>query len=167
MNSFDVSLKTKTCCFTGHRKIPARELNSIKRKLKSEVIGLIDKGVSVFITGGALGFDTLASLTVLKIKRRFPDIRLFLALPCAEQTRGWRDEDVRVYEQILKKADSVFYVSKHYDTTCMKKRNRYLVDNSIYCISYLAKPLSPSGTMYTVKYANRKGLTVINIANEK
>lgn len=165
MDSFDKSLKTKSCCFTGHRSLPERELKAIKKRLKSEVKGLIEKGVCVFITGGALGFDTLAALTVLKMKSCFPNIRLFLALPCAEQTRGWKKEDIKVYDDILKKADTVFYVSKHYDALCMKMRNRYMVDNSEYCISYLTKPLS--GTMYTVKYAKQKELTVINIANEK
>ncbi len=163
----NTSLKTKSCCFTGHRIIPEKELRDIKHHLKTEIVNLIDKGVNVFITGGALGFDTLSALTVLKIKRRFPEVRLFLALPCIEQTRGWRNEDKRVYEQILKKADSVIYISQHYSAGCMKKRNRYMVDNSSYCISYSTELLVMSGTMYTVKYANQKGLEVINIANEE
>ena len=44
----------------------------------------------------------------------------------------------------------------------MQKRNRHLVDNSSACICYLTK--SAGGTAYTVNYARRMGLRIINIA---
>lgn len=44
----------------------------------------------------------------------------------------------------------------------MFKRNRHLVDNSSICIAYLTE--ETGGTAYTVKYANQKGVRVINIA---
>jgi hypothetical protein len=44
----------------------------------------------------------------------------------------------------------------------MQKRNRHLVDNSSVCICYLTKPTG--GTAYTVNYARRSGLQVINMA---
>ncbi len=54
-------MKSKTCCFTGHRKIPGDELPQIKTKLKNTIIELINNGVIYYGAGGALGFDTLAA----------------------------------------------------------------------------------------------------------
>ena len=123
---------------------------------------LIQKGYLYFGAGGALGFDTIAAFTVLKLKERYPDIRLILVLPCLAQTRGWSIEDVEIYEDIKSKADKVVYTSQEYTRGCMHKRNRHLVDNSSACICYLTK--DSGGTAYTVDYARSKGLLVKNIA---
>lgn len=50
--------KTKTCCFTGHRKLPRGKIESIIKNLDREVENLINQGVTDFIFGGALRFTT-------------------------------------------------------------------------------------------------------------
>ena len=52
-------MKKQTCCFTGHRHIPENELLQIQKRLESEIINLINQGVTEFRAGGALGFDTM------------------------------------------------------------------------------------------------------------
>ena len=49
--------------------------------------------------------------------------------------------------------------------TVMQKRNRHLVDNSSICICYLTKPTG--GTAYTVNYARRCSLQILNIAQSQ
>ena len=61
-------MKEKTCCFTGHRKIPSDRYELVAKRLKDEVEELIKQGYTYFGAGGALGFDTLAAQTVLEIK---------------------------------------------------------------------------------------------------
>ena len=85
-------------------------------------------------------------------------------LPCEDQTRGWRSEDIAVYEDIKCRSDKVVYVSREYTPDCMHRRNRHLVDHSGTCICYLTR--SAGGTAYTVGYARRKGLRIINVAND-
>lgn len=155
-------MKEKTCCFTGHRKIPSGDIERISRRLKCEIEKLIDKGYCYFGAGGALGFDTLAAQTVLALKKDHPHIKLILVLPCVTQTKGWSESDVKVYEQIKADADKYVYTSENYFRGCMQKRNRHLVDNSSACICYLTE--ESGGTAYTVNYAKSKGLAVINIA---
>lgn len=158
-------MKGQTCCFTGHRNIPANEYSKIQKLLESELIQLIHQGVRYFGAGGALGFDTMAAQTVLKLRGEFRHIHLILVLPCIEQTKGWNVKNIKMYDQILSEADKVVYTSKHYYRGCMHKRNRYLVDNSDFCVCYLAK--SNGGTAYTVDYARQKGLQIINLAEDK
>ena len=100
--------------------------------------------------------------TVLDMKKEYPQLRLILVLPCEDQTRGWQSEDIAVYEDIKRRSDKVVYVSREYTPNCMHRRNRHLVDHSGTCICYLTR--DSGGTAYTVDYARRKGLHVINIA---
>ena len=74
-------VKDKSVCFTGHRKIPAEQLNYITLNLKTLVIKLINDGFTDFYAGGALGFDALAAQTVLMLREYYPNIKLILVLP--------------------------------------------------------------------------------------
>lgn len=153
-------MKNQTCCFTGHRKIPLDQLESVTQRLRDAVIASIKDGYLYFGAGGALGFDTIAAQTILELKKDYPQIKLILVLPCKTQTRGWRQEDIEEYNRIMKDADKVVYTSHNYYNGCMQKRNRYLVDYSSLCICYLNK--TTGGTAYTVEYAKKSKLTIIN-----
>ena len=157
-------MREKTCCFTGHRDLPFLKRKLIARKLEQTVTGLIQSGVQYFGAGGALGFDTLAAQTVLKLKKEYPHIKLILVLPCLSQTQGWREGDIQIYETIKAAADKVVYTSQQYTRDCMHKRNRHLVDHSGVCVCYLTQ--DKGGTAYTVNYAKKQGLEVINLAGK-
>ena len=155
-------MKPQTCCFTGHRHIPAAEYTALEKHLEEEIENLIHQGVRYFGAGGALGFDTLAALAVLRLRLLYPHIRLILVLPCKDQTKGWDRADKKIYNQILRQADKVVYVSQKYTSGCFQERNRHLVDHSAICLCYLTNP--KSGTGYTANYARQNGLRVINLA---
>ena len=154
--------KNKTCCFTGHRQIPSEERAEITDRLERVIASLYQKGILYYGAGGALGFDTLAAQTVLRLRESYPGMKLILVLPCLTQTRGWRPEDVAEYERIKAQADKIVYTTQQYTRGCMHKRNRHLVDNSGVCVCYLTG--NSGGTAYTVHYARKQGLHVINIA---
>ena len=155
-------MRDKTCCFTGHRELPFWGRRGIAAKLEKVIIEQINNGIRFFGAGGALGFDTLAAQTVLKLKKEYPKIKLILVLPCVTQAQGWPHKDVEEYERIKAQADKVVYVSQQYTPGCMHRRNRHLVDNSSVCICYLTK--QDGGTAYTVSYARKRELEVINLA---
>lgn len=155
-------MREQTCCFTGHRELPAGERKELTARLEDTVLALIERGVRFFGAGGARGFDTLAAQAVLRLKERCPDIKLILVLPCRTQTRCWPAADVEEYERIKARADRVVYTSQKYTPGCMHRRNRYLVDNSSVCVCYLTQ--KEGGTAYTVDYAEKQGLNVINLA---
>lgn len=157
-----MDMRDKTCCFTGHRRLPKGEVEQIKQQTSLYIKELIEQGVCYFGAGGALGFDTIAAQCVLLAKCSYPHIKLILILPCENQTRGWQQKDIDIYEDIKKKADKVVYTSRQYYDGCMLKRNRHMVDNSGYCLCYY-NGNSHSGTGYTVRYATEQGLTVINL----
>ena len=152
-----------TCCFSGHRSIEEIHLKSLKDNLQNEIISLIQQKMQYFICGGALGFDTLAAQTVIALKKLYSHIHLTLMLPCRDQDKYWKKCDQQVYQAILDQADKIRYISEYYYRGCMHKRNKLLVDSSCYCVCYLTK--EKGGTAFTVNYARKKGLNIINLAD--
>ena len=149
-----------SCFFTGHRVIPADKRNEIKKAVMLHCINLIDNcGVTDFIAGGALGFDTLAALTVLKMKEKYPNIRLHLYLPFTDQASSWSMYNRTLWEYIREHADDYRYITNNtYVAGCMQKRNRAMVDNAKFCIAYCTN--FKSGTGYTISYAKKCGRIV-------
>ena len=154
--------RDKVCCFTGHRALPEAELRPLWELLVRTLRALADGGVREFCAGGALGFDTLAAEAVLMLREERPELRLTLVLPCRDQAARWRPEEVRRYEQIKREADAVEYVGERYARGCMQRRNRALVERSDLCVCYLTR--STGGTKYTVEYAAKRGLPILNLA---
>ncbi len=155
-------MKKQNCCFTGHRDIKEDEIDAIISNLEETLEFLIENlKVCNFYAGGALGFDTISALLVLKLKEKYPFITLNLILPCRDQFKKWNLSDVKIYQNILSQADSAEFISEKYSLGCMQKRNKALVDNSAYCISYLTK--ESGGTFFTVNYAKKQGLFLMNI----
>ena len=157
--------RESTCCFTGHRRLPAEGLRTLAGRLEAELRGLISRGFCRFCAGGALGFDTLAAEAVLALREEFSHLSLLLLLPCRDQAARWRPEEVRRYERIKREADAVEYLGERYAPGCMQRRNRALVDWSAHCICYLTQ--NSGGTKYTVDYAKRRGLSITNLAEQK
>lgn len=151
----------KTCCFTGHRHISYENTAILTQKLRRLIRTLAEDGVTIFRAGGAVGFDTLAALCVLE-QREALGLRLELILPCHNQTRGWSARDKDYYNYILKSCDSYRYISDVYTDGCMLERNRHLVNGSDVCVAYLTQ--NRGGTLFTVNYAQRNGVKVINLA---
>ena len=145
-------MKETFCCFTGHRLLPESEIAAIRLKLSGIIETLFEAGVTTFITGGAKGFDTLAAETVLAATEYHPGIQLWVVLPYS---------GIRGDSTYLSQADRIDMLSEAYYRGCMHTRNRFMVEHAAYCISYLRK--ESGGTFYTVNYAKRRGLHIINI----
>lgn len=153
----------RICCFTGHRKIEGRYVVSLNEAIKQRLEELIAEGYTVFRAGGAIGFDTMAALNVLLMRKKYGFVRLELYLPCRDQDKMWNDSDKRIYDFVLKNADSITYVSESYSPYCMFKRNRALVDGSELCLAFCKSSSSSGGSVYTVNYAKEKGVKCENL----
>ncbi len=155
-------MKEKSCSFSGHRELPTgAELVLLREKIEKTVKELIERGYTDFYAGGALGFDTLCALTVLKLRYRGNPIRLVLLLPYKAQAAAWSSMDKKIYADILSLADKVEYIGEEYTKDCFFKRNRMLVDKSCVLVNFLRK--APSGTAQTVNYAKKCGVELINL----
>lgn len=126
--------KIKTCCFTGHRNLLKYQIQMIESKVNEEIEKLIAQGVTCFITGGVIEFDTIAAQSIVNLKNNYTKIKLILAIPCEDQASKWSDRDKCAYENIKENADKVIYLSKKYEKGCILKPNRFMIDNSNFVI---------------------------------
>jgi len=155
-------MREKTCMFTGHRDLGGVTPSCLRRRLEAEITARIGEGTDTFLAGGALGFDLEASLTVLRLRDTASHIRLILALPCENQHKYWPKEQQDLFCRIRSRADEIHVLQPRYDPGCMMRRNRYMADRAAFCIAFLNKP--SGGTFYTVMYALKRGLRVVNLA---
>ena len=156
--------RQKTLCFTGHRQIK-EPIAEIEHRVSEAVESFIQKGFRYFGAGGARGFDALASEVILKLKKQYPKIHLILVLPFDEQykrERNWKPSEINQYHRLKLRASKVVILAPEYCTGIYYRRNRHLVNNSSVCIAYMTE--GNSGTGYTVNYARKQGLQIVNIA---
>ena len=97
---------------------------------------LVSLGVTRFFTGGNLGFDTLAAQVVLRVREDHPEVRLALVLPSRDQADKWPQRAVETYEDIKSSSDEVIYTSETGGYGAILRRNRYMMDESDYCLCF-------------------------------
>ncbi|MBO5927187.1 MAG: DUF1273 family protein [Clostridia bacterium] len=146
----------KTCAFTGHRILDS-EFNV--DKLEEVINNVLKKGYKTFLVGMAMGFD-LKCFEILLTKRSY-NIDIIACVPCKEQSKNYNKIEKERYEEFIKKADKIVYISNEYTNGCMQLRNRYMVDNSSLLIAYLK--YFKGGSLYTVNYAKKKQKEIIFI----
>ena len=151
----------KSICATGHRQL-YEETTALTRRIYETVLQKASEGYTTFYAGGALGFDTLFAKAVLYARRVDPRVRLVLVLPCRDQAAKWQKSDRDCYERIKAAADETVCLYERYVSGCMHARNRYMVEHSDLCLTYLVK--NEGGTAYTVRYAASRGIPVLNLA---
>ena len=155
-------MRSKRCCFTGHRPekldVPERE---VKKLLESAIKQAVEDGFYTFITGMARGIDMWAGEIVLKLRIHNSDIHLICTPPYEGFEKRWDVSEQKLYQKILEKSDYTKYICDHYSRSCFQIRNVYMVDHSKRVIA--AYNGASGGTKNTIDYATRKGVEVINI----
>ncbi len=152
----------KRACFTGHRVLGS---DFDKEKATALIEALYKMGVDTFICGGALGFDMEIGYLVLEAKKKHPDIKLWLFLPCTDQDARWHEADKKRRRLLIEQADLVDCPDTTYNDTVMRTRNYKMVDNSHYCICYF-NGKRVSGTAQTIRYAKRNGRKIYNLCSK-
>lgn len=161
--------RRRSCCFTGHRpgKLPWRYDESdarclaLKRRIGDAVEAAYESGFRHFLCGMALGCDLYFCESVLALRRRRPDVVLEAAIPCPGQARAWPEEQRERYQKLVAACDMETLVSARYTSSCMHRRDRYMVDHAALLIA--AFNGTAGGTCYTLGYAMDQGLTIVDL----
>lgn len=157
-------LRQRTCCFTGHRVIPEKDLPGILERTEQAVRRLIEQGVVFFGVGGAIGYDTEAAKLLFRLRATdYPQIKVILVYPFEGFTGRWSDEQRAGYARLLPQYDKAVCVAHSASREAYLTRDRHLVDGSAYCIAYCTR--DSGGTAYTLRYAQQEGLKIVNTAS--
>lgn len=159
-----------SCCFTGHRpaKLPwgFDELDErcllLKRRIADAVEAAYEEGYRHFICGMAQGCDLYFCESALRLRRERPGVTVEAAVPCPTQADAWPAEQRARYRRLLESCDYETMVSARYTSFCMQRRDRYMVDHASLLIAVYDG--SPGGTRYTVEYAMRRSVPVVDLS---
>lgn len=139
----------RICTFAGHAKLYGD--NSIREKLKKEIINLIEnQGVTTFYNGGKGQFDWLCAECVKELKKDYPLIKSYLILAYMPGKKKQFDED------FYKNYDDTLYpeIEKVPPKFAIIKRNEWMIDKSDFLIAYVEH--NWGGAYRTLKYAAKK-----------
>ena len=147
------------CCF-GHRNV----YRNISDALTSVVEDLItNENAKTFMTGGMGEFDGQFAATVRGLQRKYPDIELLLVKPYFSNELNTNKEYYKIMYDDVVIPDAVAGV---HPKSAIKKRNRWMVENSDYIIGFVYRDFG--GAYDAIKYAHKLGKQVFNLAeNEK
>lgn len=131
------SFALQTCCFTGHRNIPKCDEQKILTRVYYLLEPLMANGVKCFGVGGAVGFDMIAAEYLLDLRdRQGKKIKIISVLPFPEWREKWSKDEIQRQDEIICRSDKVTYVRDAYCKDVYLIRDRKLVDEFEYCISY-------------------------------
>lgn len=143
-----------TCCFTGHRQLPAAYLDAIEKWIETQLRRAVCDGYTHFLCGMASGADMLFAKAVVALKAE-RHITLEAALPCPERL----NTPDRMFRELILHCDRVTTHAPAYHPGCYHLRNQYMVDSSSRMI-VVYNGMGRGGTAATLRYAQKQMLEV-------
>ena len=117
-------LRSRSCCFTGHRPEKLKRAESeIKKDLEEAILKAVSDGYTTFITGMARGVDIWAGQIVLRLHQDNPELRLIAALPYPGCNSRWSASWRKQYAEVLEAADLAKCISPQYSMASFQKRD--------------------------------------------
>ena len=145
----------KKTAFIGHRLVFQ---STLKDQLTTAIERQIQSGCNCFTMGTHGEFDKLALDTCLQLKRKYPDILIELVLT-----------SLNSLEYITPCAD-VKTVMYEIETAHYKRQiilsNRLMIDTCDTLICYVNENAYRSGAKTAMRYAMKKQLNIINLADK-
>ena len=143
-----------TCSFFGHSHLYGQS-NEIAQKLRQIIIYLIEKGVDTFYVGNHGEFDILSSRIACDLKTLYPNIQVIVVLCYPNEL------------QYLKCSFHDFLMPPEVKAApkraCIVKRNKWVVDNSDYVVSYIKYKIG--GAYSVIQYARKHKKQLIEVAS--
>lgn len=151
----------------NHRHPFVVELRTVLLEVLEDLI--VNQGKTRFISGGALGFDSMFFWAVNHLKKKYPEIENVLAIPFQNQYIKWQSQQQHWYFEMLKRADHIFDVARipeystmedkqtppipldDYSNAKMKERNKFMVDQSGVIVAFYDGTYG--GTSHCFNYA--------------
>lgn len=158
----------KSVSFSGYRpdKLPdggaesANSIQQLKDELHDIIVRSVNDGFDTFLVGMADGFDMLAAEEVIKVKSINNNVKLIAVIPFEDG-----HSHSKRYNKIIAEASDSVILAEEYSKSTYFTRNEYMVNNSSRLVCYYDGRYG--GTEYTVEYAQKKGLEIINLAPKK
>ena len=160
--------RPQTFCFSGHRAIPDHDLLKIQQRTEDIIRLLLTRGYRYAAVGGALGYDLMVLRLLLRLKEEYPHLRIIGVFPFSGYDSKWTPAQREEYAALIPQLDKLVYTvpTDKASSEAFLERNRKMVDGSSVLICYYNENRSRSGTGQCVRYAQRQGLNIYNVASD-
>lgn len=146
-----------TAFITGHRTFDYPfDYPSLRRGINQLTNLALNREITTFLTGMALGTDTLAAMIWAERYLTWKAI-----LPCSDQSNLWTYKQQQDYRQLLTKATEVKVLYLQYQQGVMQGRDAWLVKNSQLCLA-VWDGRTEGGTYLTIEMARKAQLPIIS-----
>ncbi len=151
-----------TCTFAGHREVYQ---SGIAARLEAEIEKLLQTDYEfTFLTGGMGQFDDMGASAVRAAKYRHPEKHITLALVLPYMSNRL-NTDKAYYQQSFDQIIIPEELDDAHYKAAIQIRNRWMVDRADTVIAYICRDFG--GALATVRYAQKQGKPVINLAAKK
>ena len=121
-------MQKKTCCVTGHRDLPQKEINRIKAALRKAIEKAVADGFTCFMSGFAEGVDQYFAEIVLEMQKPNPPLGLVAVIPYQKRLDNLRQK--KWTYDMLEACTDVVVIREEYQPSVYSHRNRYMVEHS-------------------------------------
>ncbi len=144
----------KIVAFAGHRY----EWHNIgvEDKIESVLEDLINKGYTIFYDGGYGAFDKICANAVLKLKHKYPHIKLIRILTYYHHDKEKYELPSCFDGSILPEIEEIHYKQK------IVKRNEWIIDQCDILVCHIQETYK-IGAYRTLKYAQKQNKPIIYI----
>jgi len=136
--------------FTGHR-----DITNIKDGINQLIDMALERGVTKFFNGMALGTDQLAAEVLIERQLHWTAV-----IPCQNQDRLWTLQQKLKYKELLKSASNKIVLYPEYTPGVMQARNQWMVKHSHICLAVYDSRLT-GGAALSVNIAIAHHLPII------
>ena len=160
-------------CFSGHRpeRLPGKgdrnvlEMNLLITALRQRLIVTINQGKTTFLHGCMAGRDIVCAEQIIILKKQHPRIQLISVAPYKAEffsrEKCWTPDWISRAREVFNLHDVGVKVADQYRSGIYYERNRILIEHSTELICYWDG--GKGGTAYTIQYAKKKGVVVVNM----
>ena len=121
-------MKELTCCVSGHRSLPAEQIDDVKRALEREIDRATRDGFVCFISGFADGADLLFAEIVMRKLGEKPSLKLVAALPYRKRLDTLQKSERT--KELIDRCTEIYVAAEEYHPSVYAKRNRFMVERS-------------------------------------
>jgi len=147
------------CTFAGHREVYQA---NIAEKLDEAISKIMSEDDCFrFLVGGMGDFDGMCSSAVRRAKRNYPDKQISLELVLPYLTREL-NENKQFYETSYDDVIIPIELADVHYKSAINRRNRWMVEKSDWMVAFVYRDFG--GAYTTSRYAEKKGLQIINLA---
>ena len=144
-------MQKKTCCVTGHRDLPQKEINRVRAALRKEIEKAVADGFTRFMSGFAKSVDQYFAEIVLEMRKSNPALELVAVIPYQKRLDNLRQKK-RTYE-MLEACVDVVVIREEYQPSVYSHRNRYMVEHSDRVIA-VYDGREKGGTARTIRFTH-------------